>query len=346
MSILAEKTTPPVTVQRRSFSEFALRLRVSGVLAFLIMIGIIFSLLTPQFLTVQNASAIASNAAILSIVAAAQAIVLLTRNVDVSVGSMMGFAAYLTADYAARHPNVGAELVLLALVIGLGLGIINGLLVAYGRVSSLIATLATMSLYRGFTYMYARGQEVTSNKLPRWMLHSVDLRFWGIPVLVVLCILVVALVAIFLRHYPIGRRIYAVGSNPLASVFYGLRIQRIVLLAYGLSGLLCGFAGLLYAARVGTVTVILASGWEMSSLAAAVIGGVSVTGGSGTVIGAALGALVLATIDNGLVLLGIPEFWRMFIQGSSIVAAAAVDVFIGVRIRKALQGQRFGRRTA
>ncbi len=346
MSILAEKTTQALAVPRRSFSEFALRLRVSGVLAFLFIIGLIFSLLTPQFLTGQNASAIASNAAILSIVAAAQAIVLLTRNVDVSVGSMMGFAAFLTADYAAHHPNVGAELVLLALVIGLGLGTINGLLVAYGRVSSLIATLATMSLYRGFTYMYAHGQEVTSNKLPRWMLHSVDLRFWGIPVLVVVCILVVTLVATFLRHYPIGRRIYAVGSNPLASVFYGLRIQRVVLLAYGLSGLLCGFAGLLYAARVGTVTVILASGWEMSSLAAAVIGGVSVTGGSGTVIGAALGALVLATIDNGLVLLGIPEFWRMFIQGSSIVAAAAVDVFIGARIRRALQGQRFGRRAA
>ena len=188
MSILAEKTCPSGQCPRRSFSEFALRLRVSGVLAFLFIIGVVFSLLTPQFFTVQNASAIASNAAILSIVAAAQAIVLLTRNVDVSVGSMMGFTAYLTADYASRHPNVGAELVLLALVIGLGLGTINGLLVAYGRVSSLIATLATMSLYRGFTYMYARGQEVTSNKLPRWMLHSVDLRFWGIPALVIVCI--------------------------------------------------------------------------------------------------------------------------------------------------------------
>jgi rhamnose transport system permease protein len=345
MSILTEKTTPVIATRGRSFRKFALKLRVSGVLAFLGIIGFVFSLLTQQFLTVQNATAIASNAAILSIVAAAQAIVLLTRNVDVSVGSIMGFTAYLTADYAAHHPNVGAELVLLALVIGLSLGIINGLLVAYARVSSLIATLATMSLYRGFTYMYARGQEVTSNKLPRWMLHSVDLRFSGIPLLVIICVLVVWLVAIFLRHYPIGRRIYAVGSNPLASVFYGLRIERVVLLAYGLSGLLCGFAGLLYAARVGTVTVILASGWEMSSLAAAVIGGVSVTGGSGTVIGAALGALVLATIDNGLVLLGIPEFWRMFIQGSSIVAAAAVDVFIAYRIRMALQGQRFDRRT-
>jgi rhamnose transport system permease protein len=346
MSQLTKEATLPFTVQRRTFSELVLKIRVSGVLAFLLILSVIFSLLTARFFTVQNVTVIASNAAILAIVASAQALVLLTRNVDVSVGSMMGFTAYLTADYAARHPGVGVELVLMALVIGLVLGIINGLLVAYGKVSSLIATLATMSLYRGFTYIYAHGQEVTSNKLPRWMLNSVDLRIGGIPALVVLCILIVAAVAIFLRDYPLGRQIYAVGSNPLASVFYGLRTQRIILLAYGLSGLLCGFAGLLYAARVGTVTVILASGWEMASLAAAVIGGVSVAGGSGTVIGAALGALVLATVDNGLVLLGIPEFWRMFVQGSSIVAAAAVDVFIGLKIRESLQRRRFGRTLA
>src|SRR5271168_1264148 len=107
MSTSAEQNTPAVRFQRSRFSEFALRLRVSGVLAFFLIIGLVFSLLTPQFFTAQNASAIASNAAILSIVAAAQAIVLLTRNVDVSVGSMMGFTAYLTADYAAHHPGVG-----------------------------------------------------------------------------------------------------------------------------------------------------------------------------------------------------------------------------------------------
>jgi rhamnose transport system permease protein len=237
--------------------------------------------------------------------------------------------AYLTADYAARHQGITPlELVAIPLAIGALLGAINGLLVAYGRVPALIATLGTMSLYRGLTYMYAHGQEVTSSRLPRWMLSSVDARFFGVPALVMVAVVIVAIVALFLQYYPLGRRIYAVGSNPLASFFFGLRAERVVLLAYILCGLLCGAAGLLYAARVGTVTVVLASGWEMSSLAGAVIGGVSVSGGSGSVIGAALGAVVLATIDNGLVLLSVPEFWRMFIQGVAIVAAVGADAVI------------------
>ena len=325
----------------RRFTEFVLRLREAGVLVFLVVLGTLFSALTATFLTVQNLTTVASSAAILAIAACAQAIVLLTRNLDVSVGSMMGFVAYLSADYAARHPAITPlELALIPLAIGVVLGTINGLLVAYGRVPALIATLGTMSLYRGLDYMYAHGQDVTSNRLPRWMLSSVDARLAGVPVLVLLAAAIVAVVALFLQYYPLGRRIYAVGSNPLASFFFGLRAERVVLLAYVLCGLLCGAAGILYAARVGTVTVILASGWEMSSLAAAVIGGVSVSGGSGTVIGAALGAVVLATIDNGLVLLDVPEFWRMFIQGCAIVAAVAADAVIASGIHDAARARR------
>ncbi len=303
-------------------------------------------MLTPLFLTPQNLSAIISNAAILAIVAAGQAVVLFTRNLDVSVGSIMGFAAYLTADFAAKNPGVGPLLILMPLAIGAALGTINGLLVAYGRVSPLIATLGTMSLYRGATYIYARGQEVTSSNLPRWMIEFVDWRVAGIPALV-----------------PAGRghRLHPRDVPPLLpdrpphlrgrlephrQRVLRPRTERIVLFAYILTGALCGLAGFLYAARVGTVTVVLASGWELTSLAAAVIGGVSVTGGSGTVIGAALGAIVLATIDNGLVLLRVPEFWRMFIQGSAIVAAATADVLIGRQLRErcAPGDERRGRR--
>jgi rhamnose transport system permease protein len=314
---------------QRALGQYALRFRVSGVLAFLVLLSAAFALLKPQFLTPENLSAILSNSAIL-----------ITRNLDVSVGSIMGVAAYLTADFAARNPGVGAALVLMPVAIGGALGALNGLLVAYGRVSPLIATLGTMSVYRGLTYVYAHGQEVTPNRLPRWMINLADARISGVPLLVLLSAVVVCLLAAFLRFYPLGRRMYAVGSNPEASAFFGLRTQRIVLVAYVVGGVMCGLAGFLYAARVGTVTVILASGWELTSLAAAVIGGVSVTGGSGNVIGAAFGAVVLATIDNGLVLLGVPEFWRMFIQGAAIVAAATADVVIAKRIRSSLRVRR------
>lgn len=330
----------------RSVAQLALQLRVTGVLAFLVLLGIVFSALNGRFATPQNLMIVASNASILAIVAAAQALVLLTRNLDVSVGSIMGLTAYVSADYAARHPSATIGLLLIALGLGALLGAVNGLIVAYGRVSPLIATLGTMSLYRGLTYIYAQGQEVTASRLPHWMLTGVDLRLEGVPVLILACAAVVLALALFLRAFPLGRRIYAIGSNPLASLFYGLRTERITLFAYSLTGLLCGFAGLLYAARVGTVTVVLASGWELTSLAAAVLGGVSVAGGSGSVVGAALGAVVLAAIDNGLVLLGIPEFWRMVVQGTAIVVAVGVDVFIAGRIRQALKGRRFGGRLA
>src|SRR5262245_59218223 len=134
----ADTATVPMGTSRRGFGKLALRFRVGGVLVFLAILAAIFSILSPQFLTAQNLSAIVANAAILAIVAAAQAVVLITRNVDVSVGSMMGFAAYLTADFAANNPGVGPILIVMPLVIGIGLGVINGLLVAYGQVSSLI----------------------------------------------------------------------------------------------------------------------------------------------------------------------------------------------------------------
>lgn len=337
---IESRAAPDDGASRRGLGQLALRFRVSGVAGFLVLLCVAFALLRPAFMTPGNLKAIISNAAILAIVAAAQAVVLITRNLDVSVGSIMGFAAYLTADFAAHHPGVGGALLLMPLAIGGALGAVNGLLVAYGLVSPLIATLGTMSVYRGLTYVYARGQEITSSRLPHWMNELPDMRFAGIPLLVLIATALVCLLAAFLNFYSLGRRMYAIGSNVSASAFFGLRTKRIVLFAYTLGGVLCGLAGFLYAARVGTVTVVLASGWELTSLAAAVIGGVSVAGGSGNVIGAALGAVVLATIDNGLVLLGIPEFWRMFVQGSAIVLAATADVIIAAQVRHSLRARR------
>lgn len=326
-------TTEPA-FQPTQRAELALRVRVLGVSGFMVLLAIVFTLLTPRFLTVDNLLVVAFNAAILAIVATAISVVLLTRNLDLSVGSVMGLAGYLWADIASQAPDAGPLLLLVPLAVGAGCGIINGLLVAYGGLPSIIATLGTLSVFRGVTFIYAEGQQVTSNVIPAWMLEMVDIRVAGIPALALVAVVVVLSVAMLLRQTLLGRQIYAVGSSAEASFFYGLSVRHVVVAAYIISGVLAGLAGFLLAARVGTVSVALASGWELTALSAAVIGGVSVLGGSGSVIGAALGAVVLAMIDNGLVLLRVPEFWRMFLQGSAIVAAVTADVVIEKRIRR------------
>jgi rhamnose transport system permease protein len=315
-------------------SKNALRLRVVSVFLSFIAVAAVFSATTENFLTLQNIKIIAFNAALLTIVACAEAMVVLTRNLDVSVGSIIGLSGYVAAKFAAAFPNAGALIVLVAVVIGLGLGLINGLTVSYGRVPSIVATLGTLSIFRGITYILGRGIEVPSGDLPKWMIRGADATVAGVPLIVILAVLLVLILTFLLRNVPLFRRVYAVGSNPAAAVFYGLRANRVVLFAYAVCGALVGLAAFLYVSRVGTITVNLGRDWEMTALAAVVLGGVSTTGGSGNLLGVLFGALILSSIDNGLVLARAPEFWRMFIQGTAIVAAIALDAGIERRIQK------------
>jgi len=165
------------------------------------------------------------------------------------------------------------------------------------------------------------------------MIQGADATFMGLPLVVILAAAVVLALAFLARRLPILRRVYAVGSNPGAAIFYGLRANRVVLFAFAACGALVGLASFLYISRVGTITVNLGRDWEMMALAAVVLGGVSTRGGSGSFIGVLFGALILSTIDNGLVLARAPEFWRTFIQGVAIVAAIALDAGIEGRIQ-------------
>jgi len=213
------------------------------------------------------------------------------------------------------------------------LGVFNGVVVAYGGVPSIVATLGTLAIFRGVTFVIGRGIEVPSGGLPRWMITGADATVAGIPLVVVLAVATAVALARLLGALPIFRRVYAFGSTPGAAVFYGLRAQRVVVFAYAMCGALVGFAAFLYVSRVGTITVNLGRDWEMTALAAVVLGGVSMTGGSGSLVGVLFGALILSTIDNGLVLAHAPEFWRMFIQGLAIVGAIALDAGIERRIQ-------------
>jgi rhamnose transport system permease protein len=232
---------------------------------------------------------------------------------------------------------VGA--VLLAIGIGMAMGAINGVLVAYGRVPSIITTIATLAIYRSFLVEYSKAVPITTNNLPDWIVDLSQISLFNIgeiqtrPLFVIM-IVVVILFQLMLTYLPFGRRLYAIGSNPDAARMAGFPAQRIVFTAFVTSGALAGLAGFLFLARYGNITVLAGLGMEFASIAAVVVGGVSNMGGSGTVIGAFLGALLIDLLENSLFRWQVvSEFWRDAILGMLILAAVAIDFLIFGRLK-------------
>jgi rhamnose transport system permease protein len=318
----------------------ALRVRFIGVIVFQVLLVAVFTALAPRFFTWDNAQSILFTAAILAIAAAGQTLVVLTGNLDLSVGSIMGLSAYVVFDIASGAPDLQPFVIVIAIVLGVVLGATNGFLVAVLEIPSIVATLGTLSIYRGIVSFYANATEVTSGELPRWMRTLAETSWLGLSSYVWIALATIIVVGAMLRMLPWGRQIYAYGSNPKAAHFFGLNSTRIVIGAYIGAGVIAALAGLLLGARVGNINSLLASGIEMSVLAAVVIGGVSIWGGAGSVYGAAIGAIVLATINNGLVILQVQEFYRLLLQGLAIVAAVAVDAIVQRRVQSATKRRR------
>lgn len=318
--------------KRFSGGAAALRVRFLGVLVFLVLLVVIFSILSPRFLTFDNTRSILYTAAILAIAAVGQSLVVLTGNLDLSVGSIMGLTAYVVFDISGKVTELQPLVLILAIVIGAILGFLNGFFVAVLQIPSIVATLGTLSIYRGFVSFYGNAREITTGTLPPFMRELAQAIWLGVPAYVWLALLVVVLVGLALRYHPWGRQLYAYGSNPKAARFYGLSSTKIVIGAYTGAGIIASIAGLLLGAQVGNINSLLANGIELQVLAAVVIGGVSIWGGSGSVYGAAIGAIVLATINNGLVLLQVQEFYRLLIQGVAIILAVAVDAIVQKRV--------------
>lgn len=340
MSATVERVRPGQPPRQWRVSDLLLHNRLLGVAAFLMLLVLFFALVSRNFLAVANANTVALNASILVVVACAEAVVVLTRNYDLSVGSTVALVAYVGLDLVRQLPDLGPVLVVVPMLLGAACGAVNGLLVAYGGIPSVIATLGTMSVFRGLAFLYAAGGQLNASDLPPWVQATASSHILGLSTLVLVAAAVVAACALVLRQTRFGRRIYAVGSNPAAAAFYGLERRRIIFGAYVLTGLLTGLAAFLFGARATYVVPYLAQGLELTALAAVVLGGVSVLGGSGSVVGAGLGAVALATIDNGLVLTGASEFTRQFIQGVAIVVAVVVDAVIQRRISELLRTRR------
>lgn len=278
---------------------------------------------------------------LLLLVAVGQAVVLITRNVDLSVGSILGLTAYLTGRLFIDLPGVPAiVVVLIAIVFGGLLGLINGALVAFAKVPALVITLGTMYAFRGINVLWTGSDRINASDMPRGFLALGTAQVLTIPVLTIIALVVLIAVAWWMKNTRAGRESYAIGSDPDAAHLYGLPVTRRVITAFVLSGALSGFAGVLYAARYGTINSQAGSGWELDAIGAAVIGGVAIFGGVGSVWGAAIGAFLLMTINRALPVLGVPDFWQRAVVGVLIIGAIVLDRVLSLRQHRKLIEQR------
>jgi rhamnose transport system permease protein len=335
VNLLSQRLSP------QALAAAAFRLREFGIFVALAVTVLFFSIRATNFATVGNWQDIATDVAMVVVVAVGETMVVLTRNIDLSVGSIVGLTAYVSSNTLAHHHDLPLIVVaLIAIGIGLACGIGNGLLVAVGRVPAIIATLATLSIYRGVLFEVTHGQNVFASQLPRGFLDFAAKKPAGLPSLAWIALGVALVGAAVLRWAPWARDFYAIGSNPDAARLAGIRVGRRIMTAFAISGALAGLGGFMFAARFASVDAVAGRNFEFDVVTAVVIGGVNVFGGSGTVLGAVLGAVLVATIQNGFTLLRISEFWKIFFDGAAIVAAVTADALITQRIQELLRRRR------
>jgi rhamnose transport system permease protein len=269
---------------------------------------------------------------ILLLLAIGQMVVIVTRNVDLSVGSIVGITAYTTGELFIHKPGVAIPLVFLAgLAVGAALGVINGFLVAFFRVPALVITLGTMYIYRGWLTNQVGNDRIVAGDIPADFEKLGTQQILTIPVLTIIGLVVLAVVGYYLQTARGGRELYAIGSDPDAAKLYGLPVGRRVFGAFVLSGALAGLAGVFTVARYATAFAGTGRNLELLSVAAVVIGGVAIFGGSGTVWGAALGAFLLITINRALPILGISDFWQGAVVGALILGSIVLDRVLTLR---------------
>jgi ribose transport system permease protein len=290
-----------------------------------------------------NLVSILGSGAILGVVTIGEVIVMISGSLDISVGSNAGLVTAVLAQVMAHsHANLGLGLAA-AIAGGLIAGAINGAAVAYARINSVIATLATYSAYLGVALLVTNGQEVAINSSALGTLGTGSVA--SVPYLVIVLIVATAIAMTLMRQSLGGHRVYAVGGSREASMLAGIKVQRYVFAVFLLSGLCAAIAGVMLAGQTGTAQPTEGTvGLELTAITAVLLGGTGLSGGTGTVFGAVLGVLVLSTLDNGLLLVGVPAFWQEVATGVVLMIAVLLQDFSGHRSR--LRAHQAARRRA
>ena len=317
------------------------QLRELSLVFLIVLIFLFFGTQIEGYFSPRIFNRVTSDVAIIAVVAFGETVVLLTRNFDLSVGSVVGLTAFFTGKLLTFNPEL-MPIVALLFAIGLGalLGSVNGLIVSYGRVPSLIVTLGTLAIYRSILVAFPAGtKNVVTHELPEWLLdlgrtNVFSIGEFDIRPLVAVALVMLVIFQLLITYTRFGRRLYAVGSNPEAAEIGGLPSQRIVLLAFILSGVMAGLGGFMFLVRYGDLTPAAAQGMELQVIAAAVVGGVSTLGGSGTMIGALLGAILINLLQQSLLRWPvISNFWVGALLGILILVSVTIDAVIINRLR-------------
>lgn len=335
-------------LERRSsshaFAEFLARFRELGIVLALVIVVGSATIDNHLFLSAANVQQILAGSAIIALLAIGETVVIITRNVDLSIGSILGISAYATGVLYVHHPGIALPVVFLAaLAIGTACGVVNGLIVTVARVPSLVVTLGTLYIIRGIDGAWAGGNQVNASMLPDSFNKIGYETVLGIPYLGWVAIIAVAAATYAMRSFRMARDFYAIGSDPDAARLAGIPVGSRVFLAFVLSGAIAGVTGALWLSLYASVDAIAGVGYEFQVIAAVVVGGVAIFGGSGTVLGAALGALLLYTINSALVVVNVSSFWSLALSGGLLLAAIAFDRLIALRVAPAMRTRRRAR---
>ena len=345
MTVLAgERNAVEPPASSHTFAELLFRFRELGIVLALVLVVGATTIDNHLFLSATSVQQLLSGASIIALLAIGETAVIVTRNVDLSIGSVLGISAYATGVLYVHHPHAPLVLVfLLALGIGAACGIVNGAIVTVARVPSLVVTLGTLYIIRGIDGAWAGGNQVNASMLPNNFNKIGYGTIAGVPYLGIIAIVAVAIATYAMRSFRTARDFYAIGSDPDAARLAGIPVGSRVFLAFVVSGGIAGIAGAVWLSYFGSVDAIAGVGYEFQVITAVVVGGVAIFGGSGTVLGAALGALLLNTINSALVVVNVSSFWSQALAGALLVGAIAFDRLIALRVAPALRTRRRAR---
>ncbi|MDR1768575.1 MAG: ABC transporter permease [Propionibacteriaceae bacterium] len=332
----------------------AVRNRAFSILLVFAAIVVVTTVKNPTFLFSSDGwRALLLDPSIYVVLAIGEAIVIITKSVDLSVGSTMGLAAWSIGSAYLAWPTMPVPLAFaLGVAVGAFLGFVNGGLVAVAKVPGMVITLGTMYIFRGVDILWAGSKRINPIDLSqefrdlgnaRLIPDFVDtggVKLGSLPALTLLAVLVLIAVSWYMRNMRTGRQLYAIGSAPEAAELYGLPFRRLSFLAFVICGAMAGLAGAMFASRYATIMSTAGNGYEMQAIGAAVVGGVAIVGGSGTVLGAACGALLLTTINAALPILGVESFWQQAVVGALILGAITLDRVLANRNERRLVAER------